>query len=96
MRNAFHQAAIAQQHPSSVVDDVVSGAVKALRQKLFCERKANRVRQTLTERAGGGFDSGRFKGFRMAGSFRVQLPKALDLLNRQVVPGQMQQCVLQH
>ena len=96
VRDAFHQAAIAEEHPGVVIDHVMAGAIEMRRQHLFGQREADRVGQALAERAGGGFHSRRLAGFRMAGGLRVQLAEALQLLHRQVETGQVQQRVLQH
>lgn len=96
MRNAFHQAAVAQEHPGAVVDDLVLGPVVALGQQLFGQRKAHGVGQALAERPGGGFHAGGFMMLRMAGGLAAELTELLELLDRQVVAAQVQQRVLQH
>jgi len=65
-------------------------------QQLFRHRHAHRVGNALTERSGGRLDARRIAIFRMPGGFRMQLPELLDVLDRQVVTGQMQQRVKQH
>ena len=96
VRDAFHQAAVAQEHPGMVVDDLELRAVEALRQQLLRQRHAHGIGQALAQRAGGGFDTGRVAELRVAGGLAVQLPEALELLDRQVVAAQVQQRVDQH
>ena len=96
VRDAFHQAAVAGEHVSAMVDDRVSGPIEVRRQKRFGERHADGVGETLPERSGRRLDAGRHADFRMSGRFRMQLAKPLELRNRQVVAGQMKQRVLKH
>ena len=96
MRNAFHQAAVAQEHPGAVVDDVVAGTVEALRQQLLGQGEADRVGQPLPERAGGGFHAVGDEVLRVPRGAVAELAEVLQLLDRQVVAGQVQQRVQQH
>ncbi len=96
VRDALHQAAVADERPGAVVDDRVAGPVELRGQELLGERHAHRVGQPLAERAGGGLDPGRGPHLRVAGGLRVQLAEALQLLDRQVVARQVQERVLQH
>ena len=96
MRDAFHQAAVAHEHVGEVIDDVEAVAVEARREHLFGERHADRIGETLAERTGRRLDAGRFARFGMSRGLRMQLAEMLDLVDRQVVAGQMQQRVLQH
>ena len=59
VRDAFHQAAVAEEHVGVVVDDVVAGPVELRGEQLLGERHADRVGEALAERAGGGFDARR-------------------------------------
>ena len=96
MRDAFHQAAVAQEHPGAVVDDLVFGAVVALSQQLLGQGEAHGVGQTLTQRTGGRLHAGGFMVLGVAGGLAAQLAELLELLDRQVVAAQVQQRVLQH
>ena len=96
VRNAFHQAAVAQKDIGVVIDDRVARPVELRGQQFFGERHADRVGQSLAERAGGGFHAGRDADLRMAGRLRMQLAEIAQLRHRQVVAGEMQQRVLQH
>ncbi len=66
VRDALHQAAVAQEHVGVMIDDGEVRLVEARRQHLFRQRHADGVRQPLSERAGGGFDAGKFAMFRMS------------------------------
>ena len=96
MRNAFHQAAVAQKNISVVVDDFQSIAIEGARQLAFRHRHAHRIRQALTERAGGGFHARRVAIFRVSGGVGMELPKLHQLFHRQIVTGEMEQGVEQH
>ena len=96
VRHAFHQTAVPEEHPGGVVDDVESRAVETLRQHFLGQGETDGIGQSLPQRAGGGFHAGRFGSFRMAGGTRMQLAEALQLVNRQIVSGQVQQRVMQH
>ena len=94
--DALHQAAVAHEHPRAVIDDRMARAVEFRRQQALRQRHADGVGEPLAERAGGGLDAGRDAELRMAGGLAVQLTEALELLERQVVAGQVQQRVEQH
>jgi len=57
VRDAFHQAAVTEEHPGAVVHDLVTRAVEGGGEELLRERHADRVGQPLAERAGGGLDA---------------------------------------
>ena len=96
MRDALHQAAVADEHIGQVVDDREAGAVELGGQQALGQRHADRVGEALAERAGGGLHARRDADLGMAGRLRVQLAEVLQLLHRQLVAGQMQQRVQQH
>ena len=96
VRDAFHQAAVADEHVGAMVDDRMAGAIELGREQPFGERHADRVGESLAERPGRRLDARRHADFRMAGRLRVQLAKAPELVDRQRVAGQVQQRVLQH
>ncbi|MCY1235440.1 hypothetical protein D9M72_480560 [compost metagenome] len=96
VRNAFHQAAIAQENVGVVVDDIETGAVEFFAQQAFGQRHADRVGDALAERAGGGLHARGDAEFRVAGGLAVQLAEILQLFDRQVIAAQVQQRVDQH
>ena len=92
--NAFHQAAVAAQHVSVVVDEVVAegGVHDAL-----AEREADAVGKALAERPGGRLDAGRMAIFRVTGRARAELAETLDLIDVDIgVAGQIEQRIEQH
>src|ERR1035437_11075225 len=88
VRDAFHQAAVADEHTGVMSDDVETVAVEVGGKDFFSERHADRVGKPLSERAGSRLDARRATVFGVAGCFRVQLAETLDLCKRQVVTGQ--------
>ena len=96
VRDAFHQAAVAQEHIGVVIDDFMPGAVELGGEDLLGQRHAHGVGDALAERAGGGLDAGGVAVFGVAGGLAVELAEALQLGDRQVVAGQVQQRVDQH
>src|SRR5690606_1319679 len=72
------------------------GAVEALRHQLFGQREADGVGEALAQRPGGGFDAAGDEVFRMPRGAVAELAEVLQLFQRQVVAGQVQQRVLQH
>ena len=57
VRDAFHEAAVADEAIGVVIDDREAVAVVLRGQQLLGERHADRVGETLAERAGGGLDA---------------------------------------
>jgi hypothetical protein len=73
VRDAFHQAAVAEEDVGVVIDDGVAGAVELGGQHLLGQRHADGVGDALAERAGGGLDAGGVAVFRVARGLAVQL-----------------------
>ena len=96
VRDAFHEAAVADEHIGVVVHHVVPGAIEMRGQRALRNCHADRIGETLSERPGSGFDPGGVAALRMSRGHRMQLPEVLDLVNRQGVSTEMQQGVLQH
>ena len=96
MGNAFHHAAIAQEHIGLVIDDVVAGTVELRRQDFFRQGETHGIGQALAQRAGGGFHTRGVAEFRVARGTAVQLAEVLQVVDRQIVAGQVQQRVDQH
>ena len=69
MRNAFHQATVAEKHIGAMVDNRVSGPVEFGGKQFFGERHADGVGDALTERTRCGFHARRNAVFRMARCF---------------------------
>ena len=96
VRDAFHQAAVAEEHPGSVVDDGMGVTVEARRENLLRDRHAHRVREALTERSGRRLDPGCVAVLRMARGHRVELAEIPDLFERQRIAGEVEECVDEH
>jgi hypothetical protein len=79
-----------------MVYDRVAGAVELRGEQALGHREADGVGESLAERARGGLDARRDADFGMARRLRVELAEAAQLLERQVVAGEVQQRVLQH
>ncbi len=96
VRDAFHQAAVAEEGVGAVIDDLVAGFVEFRGQKFLGHGHADGVGDALAERTGGGLDAGGVAVFGMARCLAVQLAELLQVVDRQIVAGQMQQGINQH
>ncbi len=94
--DAFHHVAVAHQGVGRVIDDGVAGLVVATSEKAFGHGHADCVAGALPERAGGGLHARGEKRFRVAGRARAPLAEGLDVIQGQVVPGQVKQRIEQH
>ena len=89
VRHALHHAAVAHEHVGMVVDEVEFWPVEMRCEQLLGERHAHAVGDSLTERPGGGLHARRAAELGMARRLRAELAKALELVDRQVVAGQV-------
>ena len=94
--NAFHHAAITQEHVGVVIDNVMARTVELRAHDFFGQGKAHSVGQALTQRASGGFNARRVAQLRVARGAAVQLAEVFQVVDRQVIAGQVQQRVDQH
>ncbi len=94
--DTFHHAAVAEEHVGVVVDDGVAVTVELGGEHFFGQGEAHGVGDTLAERAGGGLDARGVAVFRVARGAAVQLAEAFDVIDGDVVAGQVQQRVDQH
>ena len=94
--DAFHQVAIARNDVGRVVDDVVAGAVVARRQLRLSDRHADRIAEALPKRPRRNLHTGRVPAFGMPRCPAAPLAELLDIVQRQIVPGEMQQAIEQH
>ena len=69
MADAFHQAAIAEEHKGVVVNDIQTGLVKLRCQQRLGQRHADGIGDALTKRTRGGLDARRDIDFRMSRRF---------------------------
>ena len=94
LADAFHQAAVADQHIGVVIDQLVAemGVHDALG-----EREADRIAKALAKRTGGGLDARGMAIFGMPGGFRAYLTETLQLVEGHVlVAGEIEQRIEQH
>ena len=96
VRDAFHQAAVAEKGVGVVIDDLVAGPVELGGQHLLGERHADRIGDALAERAGGRFDADCNAIFRVPGGLRVKLAEVLQVVDREIVAGQVEERIKQH
>ncbi|RMP59518.1 hypothetical protein ALQ20_01151 [Pseudomonas syringae pv. atrofaciens] len=96
MGNTFHHAAIAHEHVGMVIDDGVAWTVELRGKRFLGSSETDGVGKALTQRTGGGLDARRVTVFRVAGSTAVQLTEVFQVVDGQVVAGQVQQRVDQH
>ena len=81
-RYALHHVAIAANRINVVVEHREVRPIEMLGEPAPGERHANAVAATLAERAGRGLDPGCQVVFRMAGTLAADLPKPLDIVER--------------
>ncbi len=91
--DALHQVAVGADGEDVVVADL---GAEALAQELLGHRHPDCVAEALAERAGGRLDAGRVAVLRVAGRLGAELPELLDLVEADVVAGEVQACVEQH
>ncbi len=94
--DSLHQAAVTDRHVGMVIDDAGGGAVEFGGKDAFCDRHADRIRQSLSQGTRGRLNARGNPEFGVARRLRMQLAEALELLHRQVVARQMQQRIQQH
>ena len=81
MRDTFHQTAITEEGVGLVIDDIVTGTVELCGENFLSQRHTNRVTNTLTQRASGGFYTGGITVFRVTRGLGVQLAEVFNLFN---------------
>ena len=91
MRDALHQTAVAEESVGVVIDDLVAVTVELGGKTLFGDRHADGVADTLPQRTGGCLHAGRIAVFGMTWRLGVQLPELLQILDGEIVAGQVQQ-----
>ena len=89
--DAFHQVAVAHDRISVVIDHGRAVPVQAGGQVRFGNRHAHAVGEALPQWTGCRLDAGGQAVFRVAGSQAAPLAELLELFERQIIPGQVQQ-----
>src|SRR6185437_160778 len=79
-----------------MIDDVEARSIEICGKYFFSQRHAYRIGEALSEGTRRGLHSWRVTIFRMAGRFGMKLTEALDFFHRQVITGEVQQCIKQH
>ena len=92
----FHETAVADETPGVVIDQRGVVVIEAIGERRFRQRHANGIRKALAERAGRGLDPRGHEILGVARRLRMQLTKRLDVVERQIIAGQMKRRVLQH
>ena len=95
-RDALLQIPVRRDDERPVVDDLVPWAIELPCEPALGDRHANGVRQALPERPGRRLDAGREPVLGVTGGLRAPLPEALELLEREVVPREVEQRVQEH
>ncbi len=96
VRDPLHEIAVATDEERVVVDDFLSGLVERGGEVGFGDGHADGVARSLAERAGGRLDSGRVAMLGVPGRLASPLAKLLEILEGEVVPGQVEARVQQH
>ncbi len=91
----LHHLAVAHDHPGPVVEHGKPLAVEALGAHALGDRHADGVGDPLAERAGGHLDAAGQLVLGVPGGLGAELAEVLQLLDRQVVAGEMEQRVEQ-
>ena len=94
--DALHEVAVADDRVGGVVDDFESGAVVARGELRFGDRHAHGIGEALPERTGRDLHARRMPALGMPGRLAAPLAEVLDVVQREVVAGQVQQAVEQH
>src|ERR1700677_3480195 len=96
LRDPLHQVAVAADGVRVMIDDVMPWPVITRSQPRLRDRHPHAIAETLPERPGRNFHTRRTTALRVARRLAVPLSEALDLCQRKVVAGQMQETVQEH
>ena len=94
--DSFHQATVAQENVSMVIDYRMTIAVELRSEYLLGQRHTHTIRDALTQGPSSGLYARGVTILGVAGRARVQLAKILELFYGQIVAGEVQQRVMQH
>ena len=95
LADALHEVAVGADRVDEAVDDVVLWPIPAIRQVALRDRDADAVGEPLTEWTGGRLDSRRVPPLGVTRRPRAPLPELLEILERDVVPREVQGRVLE-
>ena len=96
LADALHHVAVRADRVDVVIDELPAGAVEAVRQEALGDRHADRVCESLPERAGRDLDARGVSALGVPGRARPPLAELLEVVEAEVVTAQVQQRVLQH
>ena len=96
MRDAFHHVAIAGDEVHVVIDDHVSAAIERCAEVSFADCHSDRIADSLPERAGRRLDTRRVAVLGMPGRLALPLAELLQVIEREVVAGEIEHAVQQH
>jgi len=88
MRYAFHHVAVAGDEVDVMVDDLLF-AIEHRAHVRLGHRHPHRVADPLTERAGRRLDTWGVSELGMSRCLALPLSELLDVVERQIVPGQL-------
>ncbi|GBD29531.1 hypothetical protein HRbin32_00621 [bacterium HR32] len=94
--HALHEVAVGGHHVRPVVHDLVPGSVEGGRQVALRHGHAHRVREPLPQWPRGALHPGGEAKLRVAGGPAAPLSELLEVVQREIVPAQVQQRVQQH
>ncbi len=90
MRDTFHQATIAHKDVGVVVNDLVAALVELGSERTLSNRHTNRIGDALAKRTGSGLNAWRIAILRMTRSLGVELTEISQIINREIISGQVQ------
>ena len=96
VRDAFHEAAVADEAVGVVIDDRRAVLVVLRCEQFLGERHAHGVGEALAERAGRRFDADLEIALRVSRGARAQLAEFLQLIDGERIAREMQQGIQQH
>ena len=96
VRDALHEATVAEEHPSVMIHDLVAGAIEYHGELLFGERHADGVRNPLPERARRGLDADVDLVLGVARGSRAELAEMLKLVHREWITRQVEHGIKEH
>ena len=95
-RDALLEVAVGADDVGPMIDDLVPVAVEFRGEPPLRDRHADGIGQPLAQRAGGRLDARGQSDLRVAGGDRAPLPERLEVVERDVVPGEVEERVQQH
>ena len=92
----FHQIAVAGKNVGSMIDDRMFGSVETSRQVRLRDRHSDRRPDPLAEGARCHFHPGGMQALRMAGRFAPPLAERLQVVEGEVVSGEIKERIEEH